>query len=137
MADQKLAQDSLGYLSAIPTTNRKTWTSRKAATRLTSWIAAALISFGLIYTVHNSRAGIAQNSSNDGFSDTLDFSRYPLPPNENSTTCPQPLPLSTTSHAELERELFALYEEEDYRLKAFEALGGAIRVPCVSLAIRD
>lgn len=135
MVDNKLSQDSLGYLGTTSTEN-KTWTSRKTATRLTSWIAAALISFGLIYTLHIPRTGIATATKplKDGVSalDALDFSRYPLPPNENSTTCPQPLPLSSTGHAELEKELFTLYEEEDYRLMAFEALGGAVRVPYVS-----
>lgn len=132
MVDHKLVQDSLGYLDTTSTAN-KTWASRKTTTRLTSWIAAALISFGLIYTIHIPRTGLASKSLKDEFSglDALDVSRYPLPPNENSTTCPQPLPLSSTSHAELEKELFTLYEEEDYRLKAFEALGGAIRVPYV------
>lgn len=61
------------------------------------------------------------------------FSKYPLPPDENSTTCPQAKPLSSTLHAELEQTLFTLYDEEIFRLWAYEALGGAIRIPCVTL----
>lgn len=132
MVDQKVEQDNLGYSGGAVTVNRKTWTSRKTPTRLTSWLAAGLISFGLFYTTHNHFTPRERTYPSNFISGSdQDLSRYPLPPNENSTSCPQPSPLSTTSHAELERELFALYAKEDYRLRAFEALGGAIRVPYV------
>lgn len=135
MSDLKSTQDELLFASTLHTSPKKT--TALTWTRLTSWLATVLFSFGLIYTVHYPLAPRVQVTStkNTHKLDLEDLSRYPLPPNENSSTCPQPQPLSATIHAELEKELFALYEENDFRLYVFEALGGALRVPCVPLSI--
>lgn len=57
----------------------------------------------------------------------------PLPPNEHSDVCPQPQALFPSKHAELAVGLESVYADEEYKTKAYKALGGAIQIPYVVL----
>ncbi|KAG1869487.1 hypothetical protein F4604DRAFT_1773517 [Suillus subluteus] len=56
----------------------------------------------------------------------------PLPPGVNSTTCPQWTALRPTKHRGLSEDLDVAYSSEDFKQKAIQALGDAVRVPTES-----
>ncbi|KAH8116257.1 Zn-dependent exopeptidase [Phellopilus nigrolimitatus] len=51
------------------------------------------------------------------------------PPGSEAPACPQAQPLPPTSHGPLLQTLDALFHSEMYRLRAYESLGGAVRIP--------
>ena len=53
-----------------------------------------------------------------------------LPPNESSELCPQVPALLPVRHADLANALDSLYAQDDYKLKAYGVLGGAVQIPC-------
>ncbi|KAG0709231.1 hypothetical protein DFH29DRAFT_887125 [Suillus ampliporus] len=55
-----------------------------------------------------------------------------IPPDVNSTTCPQWSALHPTKNHELSQDLDEAYNSEDFKHKAIQALGDAIRVPTES-----
>ncbi|KAG1876513.1 hypothetical protein DFJ58DRAFT_649311 [Suillus subalutaceus] len=56
----------------------------------------------------------------------------PLPPGVNSTTCPQWTALHPTKHRGLSEDLDVAYSSEDFKQRAIQALGDAVRVPTES-----
>ncbi|KAI0675501.1 carboxypeptidase S [Trametes maxima] len=56
----------------------------------------------------------------------------PLPPSESSDVCPQPAALAPVRYGALAEELDRAYAEDAFKLRAYETLGGAIRIPTES-----
>ncbi|KAM5532363.1 hypothetical protein V8D89_013957 [Ganoderma adspersum] len=52
-----------------------------------------------------------------------------LPPNESSELCPQVPALLPVRHTDLAKTLDSLYAQDDYKLKAYGVLGGAVQIP--------
>ncbi|TBU60963.1 hypothetical protein BD310DRAFT_921838 [Dichomitus squalens] len=52
-----------------------------------------------------------------------------LPPEQPSELCPQAQALLPVRHAELAKKLESVYATDDYKLRAYKALGGAIKIP--------
>lgn len=59
----------------------------------------------------------------------------PLLPSEHSDVCPQPKTIHPSKHRELAEDLDRLYADETYRLKAYNALSGAVQIPYVRFAL--
>ena len=53
-----------------------------------------------------------------------------IPPNETSDLCPQTAALLPVKHADLAKKLDSVYGDENYKLTAYDALGGAVQIPC-------
>ena len=64
-----------------------------------------------------------------------------IPPNETSDLCPQTAPLLPAKYAGLARKLDIVYGDGNFKLAAYNALGGAVQIPCgplfASLSFRD
>ncbi len=52
-----------------------------------------------------------------------------LPPNESSELCPQVPALLPVRHVDLAQVLDSVYARDDYKLKAYAVLGGAVQIP--------
>lgn len=52
-----------------------------------------------------------------------------LPPGVNSTTCPQWTALHPTKYRGLSEDLDVAYNSKDFKQRAIQALGDAVRVP--------
>ena len=50
--------------------------------------------------------------------------------------CPQTEPLNPKAHAALEHRLVSLFQDSSYKRTAYDALSGAIQVPCVNAGKR-
>lgn len=53
----------------------------------------------------------------------------PIPPNENSSSCPQFAPIMPLRHAILDHTLDAVYASDEFKLKVYDSFGRAIRIP--------
>ena len=60
----------------------------------------------------------------------------PVHPKAQADLCPQTEPLNPKAHADLESRLALVFQDSSYKRKAYDALSGAIQVPCVSTAHR-
>lgn len=94
---------------------------RQRATRTSFWLT--LLSGLALYLVHLFTRGHYFGSFGAGNKFVQE---------DVDAICPQIGPLSPDVHSALLSTLEALYGTEEFRLKAFESLGGAVRVPYVS-----
>ena len=53
-----------------------------------------------------------------------------IPPNETSDLCPQTAALLPAKHADLANKLDVIYGDENHKLAAYNALSGAVQIPC-------
>ncbi|KAJ8456279.1 hypothetical protein ONZ51_g12220 [Trametes cubensis] len=126
------------YSNARSSTNTKNPRS-KLLQRLFLLLSAALcyayFGYGLVY----GRTHITHPSASDASTGVLATHHEqqalklgPLLPSEHSDVCPQPKTVHPLKHRELAEELDRLYADEAYKLKAYDALSGAVQIPTES-----
>ncbi|KAI0629263.1 carboxypeptidase S [Trametes polyzona] len=108
------------------------WRRSKLFQRILYTLTIACSVYGILHILHAHSAHAPFSSEAQRPGPTGVNNIGPLPPDEHSDVCPQPQALYPSKHRALAEALDELYAEETYRLEAYEALGGAIRIPTES-----
>ncbi|PBK99207.1 carboxypeptidase S [Armillaria gallica] len=104
--------------------NAVPWVPRRSSWNLGALLGAVIIGWGSYTMLYKALDAMEPDLSE------LDLTV--VAPNETSVGCPQISPLFPKAHSDIDATLDSLYRSDTFKLKAYELLGGAVRVPTES-----